>query len=124
LHITKGLLALIIPLCLASTIIVAYGAFTISSPVVTVTVNYILALPQPGVSGSVVTLTATLTLNGAPISGGLVSFWHCTTTGDHSAAPNSTSLATIATNGSGVAVWNQAETGPGVYHYIAHYVAA
>lgn len=117
--INKRLLLEILPLFLISTSVIAYAIPFIKSPVVTVTYAYILQL-QSTYLGVTTTLTATLTNTTTPVSGASLKFYHCNLAGAHT-AENSTALATIVTNISGIAVWNQIEPNNGIYHYVVEW---
>ncbi len=118
----KRLLLAIIPLLLISTTTIAYAMITIYSPVRKVDIQYQLALTT-SLSGSITTLTATLTNVGAPVANVPIKFYHCDSAGIHTGG-NATALATVQTNTSGIAVWNQGETSNGIYYYIAEFTTA
>ncbi len=124
----KRLLLAAIPLLLISTSTIAYAAFTVFSPVKTVSMQYTLEL-STSLSGSITTLTATLRNNGVLVSGVPILFYHCDATGAHVAGippqmNNVTALGSPALTVAGVATILVPETIIGVYHYIAEFTTA
>lgn len=117
-----GLPLAFFPLLLISTSAIAYGAITIVSNVQTVTISYLLTLSEPSLSGSTVTMVATLTNGVTPVSNAQVAFFHCDASGAR-AGENTTALNTIVTNGLGEASLTYMESSNAVYHYVAVYVA-
>lgn len=121
-NLNKKSLMVFVALCLISVPTIVYASIPIWGNVQHVTVQYSLVLATPTLSGSTVTLTATLTNNGVPVPNAQVQFFHSTTTGVVTGA-NTTALATVVTNSLGVASWNQPEASNGLYHYIPYYSA-
>lgn len=120
--LNKKALLLFLPLCLLSMSTIVYASIPIWGNMQTVNVQYSLVLATPTLSGSTVTLTATLTNNGIPVPNAQVQFFHCAVDKSVTGA-NLTALSTVVTNAQGIASWNQPEATNGIYRYIPFYLA-
>ena len=73
-------------------------------------------------SGSVITLTATMTKNGQPLSGVPINFYRCALDKSH-VGINLTVLSTVVSDITGKAIYNDVTTIPGMYHHVSEYSA-
>jgi len=121
-YVNRKALLVFLPLCLLASSTIAFGAITILSNVVTVNINYLLTLSVPSLSGSTVTMKATVTNGILPVQNANIAFFHCDSLGGRYGV-NATALNTIVSNQLGEAVLTYVEPTNGVYHYVAIYVA-
>lgn len=110
----KPLLVVVLLLCVAGSSFVAYSMFWVSSNVVHVDMQYAVNLSASSIAGSTITLSATVTNNGSPVTPGIgVDFYYSLNGG------NWTYFATQYTGAGGVAQATYLVTANGGYDFEA-----